>query len=437
MKKRKRVYVAMSADLIHVGHLNIIKEATKLGEVTVGVLTDKAIASYKRLPFLPFEQRRFIVENIKGVAEVVPQETLDYVPNLKKIKPDFVVHGDDWKTGVQKEVRDKVIETLKEWGGKLVEPEYTEGISSTILNKRLNDIGTTPEIRMKRLRRLIEAKQIIRVIEAHNGLTGIIAQNVKLKKDEKIKEFDAIWISSITNSIIKGKTCNEFVNFTSRAQIVNEIEEVTTKPIIVDEHTGGLIEHFVNEIRTLERLGVSAVLIEDKIIPKINPHLSSTDKNTSDSVQRFCKKISAGKKARVTEDFMIFVGIDNRLLKNDFEDTIYLAKAYINAGADGIMIHLDDNEQQKILEFCRRYKEIENKVFLIAVPSDCSRITEKEFEKVGVNIVVYADHLIRSAYPTMIRTAESILKNERSYEASEKYCIPKKKILELMSNPEL
>jgi phosphoenolpyruvate phosphomutase len=188
----KKVYVAMSADLIHHGHLNIINQAKQYGEVIVGLLTDKAIADYKRLPALNYYQRKTIVENIKGVSKVVPQETLDYVENLKGIKPDFVIHGDDWKTGIQKETRQRVVETLKEWGGKLIEIPYTKGISSTKLHNYMKEIGTTPEIRRIKLRRLLDSKDIVRFLEAHNGLSALIVENTKVLKDNKPREFDGV-----------------------------------------------------------------------------------------------------------------------------------------------------------------------------------------------------------------------------------------------------
>ncbi|MCY7363122.1 MAG: isocitrate lyase/phosphoenolpyruvate mutase family protein, partial [Ignavibacteria bacterium] len=262
---KKKVYVGMSADLIHPGHLNIINEAKKLGEVTVGLLTDKAIASYKRLPYLTYDQRKIIIENIKGVSEVISQDTLDYVPNLNLLKPDFVVHGDDWKTGIQKQTREKVIETLKQWGGELIEIEYTEGISSTVLNKSLKEIGTTPEIRMKRLRRLLDVKPIVRLMEAHNGLTGLIVENLQIKINNQSKEYDGMWLSSLTDSTAKGKPDIEAVYVTARMQTLNDIVEVTTKPIVYDGDTGGRPEHFVFTVKTLERLGVSAIIIEDKV----------------------------------------------------------------------------------------------------------------------------------------------------------------------------
>ena len=264
--KSKIVYIGMSADLIHQGHLNIIAEGRKLGKVIIGLLTDEAIASYKRLPLIAFDERKLIVENMKGVEKVVPQSTLDYVPNLKEIKPDFVVHGDDWKSGVQKEVRKRVLETIAEWGGELVEVPYTEGISSTILYNVLKEVGTTPDIRRSKLRRLLNAKPILRFLEAHNGLTGLIVEKTGIKKNESQIQFDGVWASSLTESTVKGKPDIEAVDVTARMQTLNDILEVTTKPIIYDAGTGGQNEHFKFTVRTLERLGVSAVIIDDDLV---------------------------------------------------------------------------------------------------------------------------------------------------------------------------
>jgi len=427
----KKVYVGMSADLIHPGHLNIINEAKKYGEVIVGVLTDRAIASYKRLPFLTFEQRKLIVENIKGVAKVIPQETLDYVPNLKKIKPDFVVHGDDWRTGVQREIRNNVINILNEWGGKLIEPEYTKGISSSKLNGALKDIGTTPGIRLKRLRRLLESKDLVRIIEAHNGLTGLIVENYQIKKNGIIKEFDGIWSSSLTDSTSKGKPDIGCVDLTSRMKTVNDILEVTTKPIIFDGDSGGLTEHFVFMVRTLEREGVSAVIIEDKVGLKKNSLFGTDVKQKQDTVENFSIKIRAGKQAQVTDDFMIIARIESLILKAGMEDALNRAKSYIKAGADGIMIHSKDKKPDEILGFCNYYQKFENKVPLVVVPSTYSVITEKELMEAGVRIVIYANQLLRSAYPAMLKTAQSILENGRAHEV-EKYCMPIKDILTLI-----
>jgi len=229
------VYVGMSADLVHPGHLNVLDVARQLGEVTVGLLTDEAIASYKRLPYLTYEERRIVVENIKGVSRVVPQTTLDYVHNLRLLRPDYVVHGDDWRTGVQQEVRARVIATLAEWGGELVEPSYTDGISSTRLNASLRSAGTTPQRRLRQLRRLLQAKPLVRVLEAHNGLTALIVERVSSPgQDGGVREFDAMWLSSLTDSTAKGKPDTECVDLTSRMQTVGDILEVTTKPLIFD-----------------------------------------------------------------------------------------------------------------------------------------------------------------------------------------------------------
>jgi len=427
----KKVYVGMSADLIHPGHLNIIKEARKLGEVTVGLLTDKAIASYKRLPYLTFEQRKIIVENIKGVEKVIAQETLDYIPNLKLLKPDFVVHGDDWITGVQSQTRQRVIDTLKEWGGELVEVEYTKGISSTQFNKNLKEIGTTPDVRMKRLKRLLEVKPIVRFIEAHNGLTGLIVENLQVVKNNIPKEFEGMWLSSLTDSTAKGKPDIEAVDVTARMQTLNDIIEVTTKPIIYDGDTGGRPEHFVFTVKTLERLGVSAVIIEDKVGLKKNSLFGIDVDQTQDTIQDFSHKISTGKKSQITEDFMIIARVESLILKKGLEDAINRAKAYINAGADGIMIHSKEKDPKEILDFCTEYKKFEKKVPLVAVPSTYNTINEKELADAGVNVVIYANQLLRSAYPAMIETAQMILENERSHEADNKM-MPINEILRLI-----
>ena len=311
---QKKVYVGMSADLIHPGHLNIIKEAQKYGYLIIGLLTDKAIGSYKRLPYLNFDQRKTIIEAIKGVEEVIPQETLDYTSNLRKIKPDFVVHGDDWKTGIQQNTRSKVIEVLKEWNGKLIDVPYTKGISSTQLNENIKEIGTTPEIRLKQLRRLIASKPIVRAIEAHNGLSGLIVENTYSEVNGVRHEFDAMWSSSLTDSTSKGKPDIEAVDITTRLHDLNNILEVTTKPIIYDGDTGGKTEHFVFTVRTLERLGISAIIIEDKVGLKKNSLFGTEVPQSQDSIENFSHKISMGKKAQITEDFMIIARIESLIL---------------------------------------------------------------------------------------------------------------------------
>jgi phosphoenolpyruvate mutase len=429
--KKKTVYVAMSADLIHPGHLNIINKARRLGDVIVGLLTDSAIASYKRLPCLKYEQRKAIVESIVGVKKVVPQHTLDYVPNLRKLKPDYVVHGDDWKTGVQRETRARVIEALKQWGGKLVEPKYTAGISSTMLNAAVHEIGITPEVRMGTLRRLLSAKKLVRIIEAHNGLSGLVAEKVKVTTDGFEKEFDGMWLSSLTDSTAKGKPDIECVDLTSRTNTLNDILEVTTKPIIYDGDSGGITEHFVFMVRTLERLGVSAVIIEDKRGLKQNSLLEGNHKQTQESIEYFCNKIKIGKRAQVTDDFMIIARIESMILGAGLDDALVRAKAYIKAGADAIMIHSKKRTPAEVFDFCRSYSKLSNHVPLVAIPSTYSQVTERELAGVGVRIVIYANQLLRSAYPAMIRVARSILQNERAQEV-EIDCMPISEIVTLI-----
>ena len=427
----KNVYVAMSTDIIHHGHINIIGVARELGDVTVGLLTDKAIANFKRIPLLSYEQRKKIIENIKGVKEVIPQETVDYTPNLRRLKPDYVVHGTDWQTGVQKQIRARVIETIKEWGGQLVEPDYTEGVSSTQLITEMLEVGTTSEIRLKKLRRLLELKPLVRILEAHNGLTGRIVEKTRIIDGHNVKEFDGMWESSLTDSISKGKPDIEYVDVTSRLQTINQIFDVTTKPMIFDGDSGGLAEHFVYTVKTLERHGISAIIIEDKMGLKRNSLFGTDVEQTQDSIENFCKKISAGKKAQVTQDFMIIARIESLILKKGMEDALKRAKAYIEAGADGIMIHSKEKDPKEILEFCEKYNKFENRVPLVAVPTTYNSITEEELMGAGVNIIIYANHLLRSAYPAMVRTAESILKRGRSYEIEEA-CMPINDILTLI-----
>lgn len=428
---KSTVYVGMSADLIHPGHLNIINEARKLGEVVIGLLTDKAIASYKRLPYMTYEQRKVVIENIKGVKEVIPQETLDYVPNLLKVKPDFVVHGDDWKEGVQKQTRQRVIEAISAWGGKVIDVPYTKGISSTQLNENLKSIGTTPEIRMKRLRRLIAAKPIVRILESHSGLTGLIAENASVEVNGQKKEFDGMWSSSLTDSTSKGKPDIEAVDITTRLHSLNDTLECTTKPIIYDGDTGGKVEHFAFTVRTLERHGISAIIIEDKVGLKKNSLFGTDVTQYQDSIEDFSNKISTGKRAQITEDFMVIARVESLILGKTVEDALTRAHAYVKAGADGIMIHSKEKTGEDIMAFCKEFRGTNKHTPLVVVPSTFNHITEEEFAQVGVNVVIYANHMLRASYPAMMNVAESILAHSRSLEASDK-CMSIKEILNLI-----
>lgn len=429
----KTVYIGMAADIIHVGHLNIIDTARKLGRVTIGLLTDQAIASYKRLPFLPFDHRRQIVENIKGVQEVIPQDTLNYTTNLRRLKPEYVVHGDDWREGVQKQTRQEVIEILKEWDGKLIEPCYTGGVSSTELINAHFCNGTTPNYRLKMLRRLLDAKPLVRILEAHSGLTGLIVENAQVPNAVETRQFDGIWASSLTDSTSKGKPDIEVVDFTSRYRTIEDILEVTTKPIIVDGDTGGKTEHFKYRIKTLERLGVSTVIIEDKVGLKQNSLFGTSVPQQQETIENFSHKIEQGKLSQVTDDFMIIARIESLILKKGQEDALKRARTYLEAGADGIMIHSKEPSGDEIFEFCRAYRSFPTKMPLVVVPTAFPHVSEDEWQEMGVNIIIYANHLLRSAYPAMLRTAKSILETKSAADASEKYCLSINEVLNLFS----
>ena len=400
----KIVYTSMCADYLHAGHMNIIKKSRELGKLIVGIMTDEAVASYKRVPMCPYEQRAEVVRNIEGVWKVVPQHTLDYTDNLRKFKPDIVTNADDWKTGTQKKTRQQVIDVLKEWNGELIEFPYTKGISSTKIITSINKEGITPDRRLSSLRRAINCKKLVRVLEAHNGLSGLIVEKTKYNR----KEFDAIWISSLTDSTSKGKPDIELVDFTSRIQTVNEILEVTTKPIIIDGDTGGQIEHFTYMVKTLERLGVSAVIIEDKVFPKVNSLIKGA-KHKQEDILKFSKKIKKGKAAQVTDDFMIIARIESLIAGKTVEDALTRAFAYINAGADAIMIHSKESSAYQVVEFAKEYNKMKNRVPLVVVPTTYYTFKEKEMKYHGIDVVIYANHQIRSAYRAMKEVAEDIL----------------------------
>lgn len=417
MSERKTVYVGMSADLIHPGHLNILEHAASLGDVTVGLLTDRAIASYKRLPHLTYEQREAVVRSLRTVHRVVPQETLDYVENLQRYRPDFVVHGDDWRTGVQRKTRQRVIDALAEWGGELVEPTYTEGISSTQLNAAVKQVGTTPNVRLSRLRRLIDSKDLVRIMEAHNGLTGLLIESTTAERNGVKVEFDGMWSSSLTDSTARGKPDIEAVDISSRLQTINELFEVTTKPLIFDGDTGGKPEHFAFTVRSLERLGVSAVIVEDKEGLKRNSLFGTDVAQTQSSIEDFSFRIRTGKESQITDDFMVIARIESLILGQGVKDALTRAEAYLAAGADGIMIHSREKTPDEVFEFAEGYASFGGSAPLVAVPTSYHTVTEEELAERGFNVVIYANHMLRAAYPQMSLTARTILKSGRATEA--------------------
>ena len=427
----KTVYLGMIADIMHPGLINIIEQGAQYGELTIGLFTDKAIATNKRLPYLTYDQRKRVVENIKGVSRIVPQDEWSYIPNLLKYKPDYIIHGDDWKNGSEARLRSEVIETMKQIGGELIEIPYTQGINSSELDKEIKAIGTTPEIRLKTLRRLIAAKPVVRILEAHSGLSGLIIENLCVETDKGFRSFDGMWSSSLTDSTSKGKPDIEAVDLTTRLQSLTDILECTTKPIIFDGDTGGKTEHFVFTVRTLERNGISAVIIEDKIGLKKNSLFGTDAIQTQDTIEGFCNKIRAGKQAQVTKDVLIISRVESLIAGKSVDDALERAFAYVEAGADGVMIHSKNKSGMDIKEFCERFREKDATTPIVVVPTTYNQFTEDELHGWGINVVIYANHMLRASYPAMYKVAQTILENSRSLE-TDSMCMPIKQILELI-----
>ena len=427
----KKVYTCFCTDVIHEGHLNILREAAKYGEVYVGVLSDEAMVRYNRFPTISLEQRMGIVRDTGLVKDVLVQKTIMYDEVLAEIRPDYVVHGDNWVEGPESVIRDNVIHNLQKIGGELIEIPYTYNEEVKRIDDLMKEKLAMPEFRRKRLRQLIQMCPIVKTLEVHSGLTGLIAEKTIVESNGKPDQFDAMWISSLCDSTAKGKPDIELVDMSSRIRTIDDVMDVTTKPIILDGDTGGLIEHFVYNVRTLERMGVSAVIIEDKTGLKKNSLFGTEVEQTQDSIENFCAKINAGKKALRTEEFMIIARIESLILEKGMEDALTRAYAYVEAGADGIMIHSRKKSPDEIVAFCHKFREKDQHTPIVVVPTSFNSITEEELAAAGVNIVIYANQLTRSAFPAMQSTAVEILKNHRALEVDSKL-MPFKDIIRLI-----
>lgn len=416
----KKVYACFCTSVIHEGHRNIIENARKYGEVTVGVLSDAAMIRFNRFPVVSFEERMQLVREIEGVSHVVVQEDIMYDQVIKKLRPDYVVHGDNWKYGPESAIRKNVLSLLQKYGGELIEPVYTYTDNVKRTDDKLREKLAMPEYRRKRLRQLIDIRSLVKALEVHSGLTGLIVEKTVVENEGEFDQFDAMWVSSLCDSTAKGKPDIELVDMTSRYRTIDDVMEVTTKPIIFDGDTGGITEHFVYMVRTLERMGVSAVIIEDKTGLKRNSLFGTEVKQTQASIEDFSAKIAAGKKVQLTDDFMIIARIESLILEKGMEDALERARAFVGAGADGIMIHSRRKEPDEILEFCDRFRKENSHTPIIVVPSSYHSVTEEELKKHGVNIVIYANQLMRSAFPAMEQTARDILKYHRTLEADER-----------------
>lgn len=416
----KKIYTCFCTDVIHEGHLNIIREAQKYGEVIVGVLDDPAMVRFNRFPTISFEERVEMVKKIEGVSRVIIQREIMYDAVLNELRPEYVIHGDNWKSGPESCIRDNVIGLLSRWKGELIEIPYTYNEKVKKIDNIIKDKLAMPEYRRKRLRQLLKLRPVVKALEVHSGLTGLIAEKTVVADNGELDQFDAMWISSLCDSTAKGKPDIELVDMSSRLRTIDDVLDVTTKPIILDGDTGGLIEHFVYNVRTLERMGVSAVIIEDKTGLKKNSLFGNEVVQTQDTIENFCAKIQAGKEVLRTEDFMIIARIESLILESGMEDALNRAFAYVKAGADGIVIHSRKKQADEIFEFCDKFRKADKDTPIVVIPTSFNYVTEEELAEHGINVVIYANQLTRSAYPAMQSVAEDILKNHRSLEVDER-----------------
>lgn len=415
----KTAYVLFTSDILHGAHMAVIERARELGKLIIGVLSDEAIANYRRMPLVPFEERAAMFRNISGVFQVVEQKDFSYRENLEKYRPDYVVHGDDWKSNWQSPVRDEVISILASYGGSLVELPYHHEKKYQELEIRSRLEASLPDVRRASLKKAIKLKKLVTAMEAHSGITGLLVEKTVVHQEGKTYQFDAMWISSLCDSTAKGKPDIELVDMTSRFRTIDDILEVTTKPIIFDGDTGGLKEHFAYTVRTLERMGVSMVIIEDKVGLKKNSLFGTDVKQVQDSVEGFCEKIAAGKQAQKTKDFMICARIESLILEQGMDDAIHRAFAYIHAGADAIMIHSRKKEPDEVFEFIHLFRAKDSSTPLVVVPTSYNSVTEEEFKRIGANIVIYANQFTRTGFPAMKKAAETILSYHRGKECDE------------------
>lgn len=427
----KIVYTCFCTDVIHEGHINILTEAKKYGKLVVGILSDSAMIRYNRFPTVDFAERVRIVEELGIADEIITQDDIMYDKVVAEIHPDYVIHGDNWKNGPEKAIRDNVEKLLEAYGGSIIDVPYTYNENVKRIDRRIREKLAMPEYRRKRLRQLIEICPIVKTLEVHSGLTGLIAEKTIVETDGELDQFDAMWISSLCDSTAKGKPDIELVDMTSRFRTIDDVMEVTTKPIIFDGDTGGLIQHFVYTVRTLERMGVSAIIIEDKTGLKKNSLFGTEVEQTQDSIEHFCEKIKSGKKIQLTDDFMIIARIESLILEQGMDDALERAFAYVEAGADGIMIHSRKKDPAEILEFCDKFREKNSRTPIVVVPTSFNQITESELAAHGVNIVIYANQLTRSAFPAMEQTAKDILRYHRAKEVDDRL-MPIKNIITLI-----
>ena len=427
----KKVYTCFCTDVVHEGHQNLINKAREYGEVTVGVLSERAMIRYDRFPTISEEERVAMIKAMPGVSAVVIQDSIKYDKIFEMLRPDYIVHGDNWKSGPLSFMRENVLQNIGKYGGELIEVPYTYNPNVKKIDARRNDRLAMPDFRRARLKRLLQITPLVKIMEVHSGLTGLIVEKTVTMTDEGLDQFDGMWMSSLCDSTDRGKPDIELVDLTERMHTIDQIMDVTTKPIIVDGDTGGMTEHFVYNVRSLERMGVSAVIIEDKTGLKKNSLFGTEVEQTQDTIENFCEKIRAGEATKRTDDFMIIARCESLILDKGQEDALKRCRAYVEAGVDGIMIHSRRRDPQEIFDFCDEFRRTDKTTPLIVVPTSFCQCTTEELAEHGINIVIYANQMMRAAFPAMQNVAETILKNHRSEEV-EKELMPFKDIIRLI-----
>jgi len=404
MASEKTVYVGMVGDMLHVGHINILKTAARLGRVTVGVLTDRAVVGYKRLPLLAFEDRVRVVESIADVAAVVPQKTLSYVENLRALRPDYVVHGDDWRYGDQvSRARAEVIATLGEWGGELVEVAYTKGISSTAIHRSGAADALFSGTRQGRLRRLLAAKPTLRIVEAHSGLSAKIAAEVR--GPDGATGFDAVWQSGLTDAIHRGKSDGGAVDRGRRLQAVEEILDAGPLPLIYDGRAAGRPETVFDLTRALDKAGVSALCLGDRS----DPDRTGPEMSPAETVAQIEAVRAACPTGAVMAISRIVVAAPGNGGSGALDRALDRALALLEAGSDAVMFDSAADTAEPILDIAARLRRQRRDVPLFAAQSDRWGAPIHRFENAGIDAVVYETHLLRATVAPMRRAATALL----------------------------
>ena len=426
-----RGYVDMVGDLFHIGHLRQIQQAQQLGyEVVVGVHSDEDVASYKRLPIMTMSERVTIVSEMPNVLKVIPSAPLRITQEfIEEHKIDMVFHGHeaeedylyDHMYGIPKSI------------GKFTRTARTPEISTTALIERVvSRESSAAWSRVSTLRDLLNTRgkhRALRIMEAHNGLSGLVVEHASAGG----KSFDGMWSSSLTASVSKGKPDIEVVDTTARLQLVRDTMEVTGKPMVYDGDTGGAPEILAFTVRSLEDLGVSACIIEDKTGLKQNSLFGTDAVQVLENIDMFCAKIKAAAAARSNRKFMVIARIEALIAGLGEKEALKRAKAYIVAGADAIMIHSKESTFDEVRSFLRAYAKFSIKVPVVAVPTSYFHVTEKELFDEGVSICIYANHMLRASYPSMTTVAESIL-HHGTAAACHPSLMSVKKIITLLPN---